>query len=123
MSKKQIAISFLKLAGTGQIREAYDKYVAPDFIHHNQYFKGDRQSLMNAMEEAHKKSPNKSIDVKQSFEDGNFAITHSLVTRQDPNARPIVVVHIFRIAAEKIAELWDLGQEIMKDSPNENGLF
>jgi len=123
MSKKQIAISFLKLAGMGQVKEAYDKNVASDFIHHNQHFKGDRHSLMIAMEEAHKASPNKSIDVKQSFEDGSFVITHSLVMRQNPDARPIAVVHIFRFEGDKIVELWDLGQEIMKDSPNENGPF
>jgi predicted SnoaL-like aldol condensation-catalyzing enzyme len=123
MSKNEIAISFLKTAGTGQVREAYEKYVASGFIHHNQYFKGDRESLLNAMEEAHKKSPNKSIEVKQSFEDGNFVVTHSLVTRQNPEARPITVVHIFRIEGQKIVELWDVGQEIIKDSPNQNGLF
>tara|TARA_R110000796_G_scaffold88850_3_gene191833 strand:+ start:43799 stop:43912 length:114 start_codon:yes stop_codon:yes gene_type:complete len=35
----------------------------------------------------------------------------------------IAVVHIFRFKKERIIELWDLGQVISKDSPNENGLF
>ncbi len=35
MTQKQIAISFLQLAGTGQTKEAFEKFVAPDFIHHN----------------------------------------------------------------------------------------
>jgi predicted SnoaL-like aldol condensation-catalyzing enzyme len=78
MSQKEMAASFLKMAGGGDVKAAYEKFIAPDFIHHNQYFKGDRQSLMNAMEEAHKKSPNKSIDVKQVLEDGDFVITHLL---------------------------------------------
>jgi hypothetical protein len=46
MSKKDIAISFLKLASSGKVREAYEKYVHPDFSHHNPYFKGDRESLL-----------------------------------------------------------------------------
>ena len=33
------------------------------------------------------------------------------------------VVHIARFADGKIAELWDLGQEIPKDSPNALGMF
>jgi len=43
--------------------------------------------------------------------------------RANPEAQPIVVIHIFRIEGEKIVELWDVGQEIMKNSPNENGPF
>ena len=36
MNRKILAIEFLKLAGTGKVREAYDRFIAPDFIHHNQ---------------------------------------------------------------------------------------
>jgi predicted SnoaL-like aldol condensation-catalyzing enzyme len=123
MSKKESAISFLKMAAFGNVREAYDKFISPDFIHHNQYFKGDRQSLMIAMEEAHQVRPNKSIEVKQVFEDGDTVITHSLVVRSLPGQQPVAVVHIFRFENNRVVELWDLGQEIMKDSPNENGVF
>jgi predicted SnoaL-like aldol condensation-catalyzing enzyme len=124
MSKhKEAATSFLQMAGMGRVQEAYDQYVAPTFIHHNQHFKGDRQSLLNAMQEASKTSPNKSIDVKRVYEDGDTVITHSRVTRQDAGAPEIAVVHIFRFEQDRIAELWDLGQPISKDSPNENGMF
>lgn len=120
MKHKQIAKEFLELAGTGKVREAYDKFVSPDFIHHNQYFKGDRESLLVAMEEAHQSSPNKIVDVKYSYEDGSTVITHSFVAKEDMD---IAVVHIFRFQNDKIVELWDLGQVIDKNSPNENGLF
>ena len=59
---KEAAKSFLEMAGMGKVRDAYDQYVAPSFIHHNPYFKGDRQSLLNAMQEAARTTPNKSID-------------------------------------------------------------
>lgn len=120
---KDAAESFLKMAGGGNVQEAYDRYVAPSFIHHNQYFKGDRQSLLTAMQEASKKEPNKSVEVNHVYEDGDTVITHSLVSRQDPNAPHIAAVHIFRFEHDRIAELWDLGQPISKDSPNENGMF
>lgn len=120
MTKKEIAISFLKLAGMGEVDEAYQKYVSTDFIHHNQYFKGDRGSLLTAMKEAHDESPNKSIDVKFCYEENKTIITHSLVVKDEME---IAVVHIFKFQDDKIVELWDLGQVIDKDSPNENGLF
>lgn len=123
MSKKEMAISFLKMAGGGNVRAAYEKFIAPNFIHHNQYFKGDRQSLMNAMEEASRTHPNKSIEVMHAYETEDTVITHSRVLRMDPNDLEIAVVHIFRFEEDRVVELWDLGQQIAKDSPNENGPF
>lgn len=120
MNRKVLAMEFLKLAGTGKVREAYDRFIAPDFIHHNQYFKGDRESLLRAMEEAHKASPNKDIFTRFCYEDGDTVITHSLVAKE---TMEIAVVHIFRFREDKVVELWDLGQVIDKNSPNENGLF
>jgi predicted SnoaL-like aldol condensation-catalyzing enzyme len=120
MSKKEAAISFLKLAGTGQVQEAFERYTSPDFIHHNQYFQGSREALQQAMEAAHQTSPNKSIEIKLSYEDQDTVITHSLVVKHDME---IAVVHIFRFKDDKVVELWDLGQAIDKNSPNENGLF
>lgn len=120
MTKKEIAISFLKLAGTGKVKEAFEKFITPDFIHHNQYFQGNREALQKAMEGAHQKKPNKAIEIKHSYIDEDIVITHSLVIKQDME---IAVIHIFRFRNNKIVELWDLGQPIKKDSPNENGLF
>lgn len=115
-----MAISFLKAVGMGNVREGFRNYISDDFIHHNQYFNGSRQALLTAMEGAHQSSPNKAVEVKHCYEDKDTVITHSLVSKEDMD---IAVVHIFRFKNEKIVELWDLGQPISKDSPNENGLF
>jgi len=123
MSRKEAAVTFLKMASAGKVEDAYAKYIAPSFIHHNQYFKGDRESLKAAMAEAHAKTPNKLIDVKRVFEDGDFVITHSLVVRGNPSEPDVAVVHIFKFDGDKVVELWDLGQLLSKDSPNENGAF
>jgi predicted SnoaL-like aldol condensation-catalyzing enzyme len=120
MTKKETAISFLQLAGSGRVEEAFDKFTATDFFHHNQYFQGNREALQKAMEDAHQTSPNKSVEIKYCYMDGDTVITHSLVVKQNMD---IAVVHIFRFSGDKIVELWDLGQPIEKDSPNENGLF
>jgi predicted SnoaL-like aldol condensation-catalyzing enzyme len=120
MTNKDTASSFLKAAALGNVREAYDKFVSLEFIHHNQYFKGDRTSLLVAMEEASKTSPNKSFTIKQVIEEGDRVFTYSQVVKENME---IAVVHMFRFINGKIAELWDVGQPISKDSPNENGLF
>ena len=40
MNNKERAISLLRLASSGNVREAYESYVHPDFCHHNLYFPG-----------------------------------------------------------------------------------
>ena len=123
MTNKDRAKAFLAMAAAGDVQSAYDTHVDQNFIHHNQYFKGDRQALLEAMMAAHRLSPNKGIDIRQVYEDGDTVITHSLVTRVSGEPAQIVVVHIFRFARDKIVELWDVGQAVESDMPNENGLF
>jgi len=120
MTNKEAAKAFLQLAGRGRVREAFDTFISDDFIHHNQYYKGNREALSKAMAEAHENSPNKLIEIKHCYKDGDTVITHSCVKKL---AMEIAVIHIFRFRNSKIVELWDLGQQIEKESPNENGLF
>ena len=120
-SKKEIAISFLKNAATGKLDEAYAK-VSANFRHHNPYFNGDADSLKAGMAEAHEKFPGTTLDVQHSWEDGDLVAIHSRVSHA-PDQPEIAVVHMFRFEGERIAELWDVGMEAPKDSPNHNGLF
>jgi predicted SnoaL-like aldol condensation-catalyzing enzyme len=121
-SKKEIAITFLKLAASGKLDEAYDNYIAPTFRHHNAYFAGDAESLKTGMAEAHKQFPSTTLEVQHAWEDGDLVAVHSRVSH-GPDQPDISVVHMFRFEDDRIAELWDVGMEAPKDSPNKNGLF
>ena len=121
-SHADIATSFLRMCARGEVRDAYDRYVSQDFVHHNAWFAGDRESLLRAMEESAAKAPNKSFEVRQVIDGGDKVAVLSHLKRADANLE-YAVVHIARIVDGKIVELWDLGQEIPKDSPNEFGMF
>src|SRR2546423_10159656 len=121
-SHKEIAVIFEQLVVSGQIREAYEKYVSPDFRHHNPYFKGDRESLLLGMEKNAAQFADKAYEVKRVLEDGDLVATHSRL-KPKPDMPEMAVVHIYRFEGDKIAEEWDLGQQIPDNSPNENGLF
>lgn len=121
-SQKQMALDFLKLAASGKVDEAFERYVDPSFIHHNQYFKGDRASLISAMKQSSVAMPNKKFETKLVLEDGDKVAAYSSVQLLNANMH-IAVVHIMRFQDHRIVELWDIGQQIAKDSPNENGLF
>jgi predicted SnoaL-like aldol condensation-catalyzing enzyme len=119
---KEKAVSFLQLAASQEVREAYARYTGPDFIHHNPYFRGDAESLMLAMEENATNNPRKVLEVKRVIGDGDLVAVHSHV-KQNPDDPGIAVVHIFRFHNDLIVELWDVGQPIPENSPNENGVF
>lgn len=121
-SLKEKAASFLQLVASGEVREAYRKYISPDFRHHNPFFQGDADSLMLAMEENAAENPNKILEVKRVIEEGNLVAVHSYV-KQKQDDQGAAVVHIFRFQNNFIIELWDVGQPIPENSPNENGVF
>ena len=121
-SLKEVAIDFLRLVASGHVREAYKRYVGAAFRHHNPYFRGDGASLMAAMEENALQNPDKILEVQHALQDGSLVAVHSRIRQQrdDPGA---AVIHIFRFESGRIVELWDTGQAVPVDSPNENGMF
>ncbi len=106
MNQKEMAISFLRLASSGNVREAYETYVHPHFRHHNPYFPGDRASLLAGMEENAATFPQKEYEALGALEDGD-----------------LVAIHIFRFQDNQIIEEWEASQEVPQDSPNEHSVF
>ena len=121
-SHKDAAVSFLRLVSSGKVREAYERHVGASFRHHNAYYRGDRDSLMRAMEDNAAKNPHKVLDVKLVLADESYVAVHSHV-RQHPQDRGAAVVHLFRFENDRIAELWDVGQPLPPESPNQHGMF
>lgn len=119
---KNKAVSFLQLVASGEVREAYRKYIGPGFRHHNPFFRGDAESLMLAMEENAAKNPHKIFEVKRAIEEDDTVAVHSLVKQKQDDLGG-AVVHIFRFHNDLIVEFWDVGQPIPENSPNQNGVF
>jgi predicted SnoaL-like aldol condensation-catalyzing enzyme len=122
MNKKEAAVAFLQLASSGQVREAYDTYVHPGFRHHNPYFEGDRESLLQGMQASAGEFPHKVFEPLRSLEDGDLVAVHGRV-RLKPDAPWIALIHIFRFQDDLIIEEWEAAQEVPAELPNENGAF
>lgn len=122
MNNKDIAVSFLKMASSGQIEKAYAEFIGKEFRHHNPFFAGTAEALQAGMEENARKNPNKVFEVKRVISEGDYVVTHSHV-KQKPDDLGAAVVHIFRFELGKIVELWDLGQPIPGESQNQYGMF
>ena len=121
-SNREIAMSFFDLLESREFRKWFDKHTSQDFIHHNQYFKGDRESLILAIEEDARNNLDKQVEIKMTLEDGDLVTTYSHV-KQNPDDPGFALVHIFRFVDSRIVEIWDINQAILEDSPNKNGMF
>jgi predicted SnoaL-like aldol condensation-catalyzing enzyme len=110
-SNKDTAVEFLKLAASGKAHEAFQRHVTPGFRHHNAWFPGDGPSLMKAMDENAARNPDKELTIHRVVADGDQVATFSHV-RHNRNERGAAVVHFFRFEGDRIAELWDAGQEV-----------
>jgi predicted SnoaL-like aldol condensation-catalyzing enzyme len=103
MNNKQIAVSFLCLASSGKVREAYEKYIHPEFRHHNPHFRGDRESPLFGMEQSAVEFPDKSFEAVRALEDGNLVVVHGKI-RFGPDRHENSLIHIFRFEGERIVE-------------------
>ena len=121
-SRKRTAVKFLHMAAAGRARAAFEHFATPDFRHHNPHFADDAHSLAVAMDDNARKNPEKELTVLRAIEEGDLVAVHSVVHHATGD-RGVGVVHIFRFEGDKVAELWDLAQEVPPESPNASGMF
>jgi len=121
-TQKEIAVTFLQLVIAGAIREAYDRFVAPDFTSHNPFFGASANELMAAMEENHRTHPAKVLELQRIVEEGSLVVVHSRI-RMQPGDQGVAAVHIFRFAGSRIVEIWDVGQAVPELTVNGAGMF
>jgi predicted SnoaL-like aldol condensation-catalyzing enzyme len=121
MSKKEIALTFLRRAAFGSVEEAF-RMVTADFRHHNPFFAAGPDALKVAMAENAIRHADKRLDVQRTLEDGDFVAIHSRIVlqREQPGS---AVVYLFRFEGDRIAELWDIAQDVPPDTPNADGMF
>lgn len=121
-ANKEIALDFLQMVIVGRIDEAYEKYVNMAGKHHNVYYPAQFTALKAGMIENHSQFPHKQFLVKHVLAEGNIVGVHSNIVLK-PGEPGIAAVHIFRLEDGKIAEMWDVGQPVPVDSPNDAGAF
>jgi predicted SnoaL-like aldol condensation-catalyzing enzyme len=119
---RDIAVGFLELVAEGRIDEAYERYVDPGGRHHNVHTPAGFEALREGMKENEDRFPDKELTVKLVIGDGEMVAVYSRLV-MTPGDTGMAVVHMFRVADGKIAELWDSGQAIPEDSPNTDGPF
>lgn len=121
-SLKEAALAFLQLAAAGQVDEAFARFAAANFRHHNPGFAGDAAALQAGMRDNAQQHPDKTFEVQRVIAEGELVVVHSRI-QLPAQALTLAVVHIFRFENGRIAELWDIGQPQPITMVNGHGMF
>lgn len=101
---------------------AVDRFIAADYIQHNQGAAPGRDGLKAFLDMIKEATPDAVHDVKRAFVDGDHVTVHYNVRRTSDDLG-WAVMDIFRIADGKIAEHWDVMQDVVEGGPNPNSPF
>lgn len=99
-----------------------DEFFARDYVQHNPLAATGAQGLKDFLDWARARAPAAEHRVKRVFVDGDYVIAHVHVIIH-PGDLGNAVVDIFRVAQGRIAEHWDVAQEVPTQSANTNGMF
>lgn len=96
---------------------AVDRFIAPDYIQHNQSVEPGRDKLKAFLDMIREQTPNAVHDVKRAFVDGDHVTVHYHVRRW-PDDLGWAVIDIFRVENGLVAEHWDVMQDVIEGGPN-----
>ncbi|WP_336979614.1 nuclear transport factor 2 family protein [Altererythrobacter fulvus] len=106
----------------GKVREAYETWVAEDYIQHNPHATDGRDAAIAFLEPFYQRNPTHRMTVHRVLVDGDLIAVH-LHGQTGPDDRGAAAVDILRVKDCKIVEHWDVTQPVPEKSANPNGMF
>jgi predicted SnoaL-like aldol condensation-catalyzing enzyme len=99
-----------------------DEFLADDYIQHSTAATGGKEGLRDFFENRAGRFPDISFAIKASFVDGDYTIFH-IHTVREPGDPGMSIIDYFRLENGKVAEHWEVVQEIPAQLPHDNGIF
>ncbi|MGW1562273.1 nuclear transport factor 2 family protein [Streptomyces sp. NPDC002144] len=99
-----------------------DRYIRPDLIQHDPTLPDGTQALKNLAVTVHQQYPDATYDIKRVISEGDLVMVHSHVVLT-PGTRGSAVVDLYRFEGGRIAEHWDVRQDVPATSVNGNDMF
>jgi predicted SnoaL-like aldol condensation-catalyzing enzyme len=118
-NKKMVADFYQELFGDKN-PDAIDKYIGPTYIQHNPSLPDGKEALKQGVAVWFKGLPKDTVDVKHLGADGPFVYIH---TKSKMGNKTYSILDIFRVENGKIAEHWDILQEVPAKSANTHPMF
>ncbi|MBL8549423.1 MAG: nuclear transport factor 2 family protein [Hyphomonadaceae bacterium] len=120
---RAVVAPFMEMFCTrGQVRAAFMRYMAEDYIQHNPNALDGRDAAIAHLEAFAAANPERTCEVQRLIVDGNLAAAHVRAMLK-PGERPLAIVDIFRVENGRIAEHWDVVQPTPEASANPHPMF
>jgi len=121
-NKKLVLDFYSMIFEKHQVKEAFDKFVSPDYIQHNPNIPNGTAPDIAFLSEKFKNNPESTNEVKRAIAEGDLVMLH-VHSRLDPTDRGRAIVDIFRIKDGKIVEHWDVIQPVPPETVSGNPMF
>ena len=122
-SIEEIAAGFKALFyDQGRVREAYETYVAEDYVQHNPNATDGRDAAIAFLEPFYERNPGHKMVVHRMIVQEPYIVVH-LHGFSSPADRGAAAVDILRVENCWIVEHWDVTQAVPETSANPNGMF
>ncbi|TVV72061.1 nuclear transport factor 2 family protein [Sphingomonas solaris] len=96
------------LVGKRDADAAFAAHIAPGFVEHSADVPGsDRESSLVFSRKMLARSPKGRVEVVRAASEKGLVFLHAMF-RSEPQARPVAIVEIFRVADGRIVEHWDV---------------
>lgn len=119
---KKLVLAFYEHAINEKDFDAARKYMTDDYRQHNPTAADGPEGLRVWLEEFKRMFPNLRASVKKCIAEGDLVVLHVL-GENGPCPSGTAVVDIFRVVNGKVAEHWDVIQDIPADVKNANSMF
>lgn len=121
---RQIVMEFYRQALTARApREAFERYVAPDFVEHKPEIDGGtREATVDFLEQLIGALPDPRWEVLRSAAQDDLVFLHARFTPV-PDAPAYAIVDVFRLADCRIVEHWDVVAPPREASANPHSRF
>ncbi|MFO7551879.1 MAG: ester cyclase [Haliea sp.] len=109
-----------------------ERFFGESYTQHNPMIADGQEGVKRFAEQLREQFPELEIDIKRVFVDGDYVIVHHHARWGTPSAHDTVfapatkssaVIDIFRLEGDRIVEHWDVMQDVLEVSANENTMF
>ncbi|MFB7337029.1 ester cyclase [Streptomyces adustus] len=119
---KQTVLAFYQAAINDKDHDAASKLLGHHYVQHNPRIADGLEGFREFVETLKADFPHLRAEVKRIFAEGDHVIAHVHGVRV-PGGPETAIVDIFRLEEGRIAEHWDVMQQVPDEARNQNGMF
>ena len=122
-ANKALVLAFYQQAfNDNQPEQAAANYLGATYTQHNPGAPDGAEGFVGYVHWLRGQFPDLHLDIKRSIAEDDLVVTHSNLHLK-PGDLGMAVVDLWRVAAGRIVEHWDVVQEIPEQSANDNTMF